>query len=557
MKKNLIIITIMLALLTGCTGSKSKESIYDLITDNLFVVNKDGKAGVMNTKGKLILNTEYSFISGFNSGLSVVAKGGAYDSNGTLQGAKFGVVNTKGKLVIPLKYDSLTTINKGNSFLAKADNKYFLIDNKGKTISKKYSYAEPFDSNIYLIGKNVSTDATGKMKGTFGLMNAKGKVIKKIQYQEITTLTYYPTVHNYIVKKDDHYGLIDKAGNTLLEIEYDNLESSYYGSYSDVNDCMILANKGSKTGAFDANGNKVLPLKYTYNSDSSNGGISYYKGVFIVYKNGKYGALNKKGNKIIDFDYQEIYGDQNNIIARNETDGLNSFTVYSLKGKKITDVKGQYLAGFSKKGTALLVNQSFNYVLIDQKGNVVKDFASSQIQADKVDSQGNYLFKYLDENYNTTNIELVDSKGNVLIGDLPTSEYTNPNLTYLKEIKVYLLTYQKDNSYYSRVYSSKGKLLKEYKGELIYGKYKHSLNDSESLYSKKFKGFILIDGSNYGLISRDLKEIKATNNTYITVIYDDYIVVNNDNKSVLLSYKNYSQKYRLKKGYKYGNPVNN
>ena len=58
--------------------------------------NADGKYGVVNSKGQVIVPFEYDYISSYNQGLAIVAKN-----------KKKGLVDVNGKMVIPVMYEDI------------------------------------------------------------------------------------------------------------------------------------------------------------------------------------------------------------------------------------------------------------------------------------------------------------------------------------------------------------------------------------------------------------------------------------------------------------------
>ncbi|MGL5459971.1 MAG: WG repeat-containing protein [Cetobacterium sp.] len=98
---------------------------------------------------------------------------------------------------------------------------------------------------------------------------------------------------NYIFKKDDKYGVIDKNLNILIEPLYDGL---FKGEKS----TLILAKQNNKYGYLSLDGKVVIPFEYEIGAVEKNG-------VMIVKKNNKIGAINENNEEVIKFDYDGIY----------------------------------------------------------------------------------------------------------------------------------------------------------------------------------------------------------------------------------------------------------
>lgn len=92
------------------------------------MVEKNGKAGIINSKGKSILPCDYDN-SGirpeeyiFHEGLALIEKAGSY-----------GFVNTKGKIVIPIQYESAFYFSEGLAPVRK-NNLWGYINSKGEEV---------------------------------------------------------------------------------------------------------------------------------------------------------------------------------------------------------------------------------------------------------------------------------------------------------------------------------------------------------------------------------------------------------------------------------------
>lgn len=103
------------------------EDYYMKAYDNgLSLVGLDGKTGLTNVYGKLVVPIEYDEIEGFYHGLSVVKRNG-----------KFGFVDFKGREVIPPIYEHAENYN-GYSAEVTLRNEVFQIDREGNRMEEEY-----------------------------------------------------------------------------------------------------------------------------------------------------------------------------------------------------------------------------------------------------------------------------------------------------------------------------------------------------------------------------------------------------------------------------------
>ena len=183
---------------TVLTPEKTISTFEDVITVDDTYVNgfmiiklNDGKYSFVNKDGKVI-TSGYDMVYNFNkNGYAVVLKDNLY-----------GVINDKGKLVLDLKYDDIKLLddvffnniyNKTNRnlFIIKIDNKYGIIDSNKKvvldtkydsikTITKKYMIIKATkDGDDILINLNNFKELNIKLDNDISIYN---NYIKSIDY---------------------------------------------------------------------------------------------------------------------------------------------------------------------------------------------------------------------------------------------------------------------------------------------------------------------------------------------------------------------------------------
>ena len=93
--------------------------------------NKDGKQGVINTEGNVVVNFEYDHIEDFAEGLAVVSKDD-----------KYGYIDSNGNIAFELGYDMCEPFENGVACVNK-DDAWTLIDKNGRSVdNKKYMYGD-------------------------------------------------------------------------------------------------------------------------------------------------------------------------------------------------------------------------------------------------------------------------------------------------------------------------------------------------------------------------------------------------------------------------------
>ena len=104
-----------------------------------------------------------------------------------------------------------------------------------------------------------------------------------------------------IISVDGYSGVIDRNGNIIIPLEYDNLID-----FAELESKIILANKGELWGFINWKNEIIIPFEYSYAS-------VFQDGEAKVCKNGKYYIINQENHIIKEVDgldkfYKQIHG---------------------------------------------------------------------------------------------------------------------------------------------------------------------------------------------------------------------------------------------------------
>ena len=203
--------------------------LYDkisLASNKSFIVYKNYKRGLYNSKGKMIISPVFNYIG--ISQTEADYKNGKYawraidSSNVEHKYFDTDVENNKKNFDIPLPPPP----QNNDDFLQKDK----IIDN----LKAIYNNIKVLDwINMALINKD------GKWE-VFDLK--KQKLIDNFKYDEIDYLTTIQGTHLFKIKDNTKYGISDNDGNVLLSPLYDNIDKGDWG--------IILIEKNKKQGVF-------------------------------------------------------------------------------------------------------------------------------------------------------------------------------------------------------------------------------------------------------------------------------------------------------------------
>lgn len=295
------------------------EPDYDELSnpiDGIIYVNKGGKYGFYNEDFTLVLKPTYNFIGTFNNlGLCWVKNGSKF-ADDHLKGGKMSIIDRTGKLIIPMKFENVCTFAPSDNpvysskaitdlklvpfqampdseepylwFASKGTDKPGIIDIHGNVVLKEKKY-----DNIFMPtdGMMKFSKQEGKKTKTWkwGFLNIE------TQKETLTDAEYifYP-FNNGISKaaKNDStlYYFVDKDFHEISE---------RYTKAGDFFEEHCVVGRAGKFGALDRSGKEVIPLEY---DDIL---TRFSEGVLGAYKDGKWGFISPENKIVIPFEYDK------------------------------------------------------------------------------------------------------------------------------------------------------------------------------------------------------------------------------------------------------------
>lgn len=259
--------------------------------NNLLMVRKNKKWGMINMKGDFITKLQYDNFD--NS---------AWDQIKVSQNGKWGVIDTSGHSIIPCKYSEIEFWPTLGIIKTQYNKKYGTCDTDGKTIIPC----------LY-----------DKMELLFAIPN--------------TSHSYPPALHNkknsklkenslIKIQLNDKWGLIDLKGNQIIPCKFDDIEvlfeetkTEYHKERFDIlfdeptDESRIKVCYNNKWGVIDINGNIIVPCIYDkldLLTDYSN------ENRIKVCQNGKWKALDKNG----EMTFARSYYDFDDILKKAQKD---------------------------------------------------------------------------------------------------------------------------------------------------------------------------------------------------------------------------------------------
>lgn len=177
---------------------------------------------------------------------------------------------------------------------AKKDGKWGYIDKKGNVvIDFIYEKANDFSEGLASVGKD----------GKAGYINAKGEVVVDFVYRSTYTFT-----NGYgVIRDGSYYGVIDKVGNVIIE------PNKYMANIVPLSNDLFYVD-GGYTGETNL-GYDIIDKESKVIIDGIAGARNFSEGLIAVkqlyingksdMQNGKWGFIDKDGNMVIDYQYDD------------------------------------------------------------------------------------------------------------------------------------------------------------------------------------------------------------------------------------------------------------
>jgi len=310
-------------LLNALTGKEVIPAKYNQLEKmyytDYYAYSENNKFGIMSSNGSVVLKPKYTYIKSsdlyendqfFLANVYGSITADPYGYGTEVVGGNWGVISIKGDTLVPFKYKEIEFVNdsimnvidlEGKAFLMAYPSMKIIINKEANYIGAiGYDYFNP----IYLVGKDVIIDEyDSRSGGIYGLMDLKGNVISDLKYSEIIEENSF-FICNYI--EYDGFDLLDNKGNIIQE-KVDFVQK--------LNDSLFIVSKSGSVYLYNVRSKSINDLGGAVQYSAPD---YFYNTAFIgvKMKNEKWGVINNNGDWIINAEYCNVTGsDQQFIIA--------------------------------------------------------------------------------------------------------------------------------------------------------------------------------------------------------------------------------------------------
>ncbi len=418
------------------TGQLITPVKYDQISYNrahTFTMRLDSLWGLMDTTGMVITPPCYSAIYQFAHHAAI----GPMNSIATLNGKK-GLIDHQGKVLIPFEYERVSHYFNGLAAI-KEDNKYFYQDFHGKRIPNLESDQFKIPGKYYI--PIIKDNKVGIFKrGHHLIIPYEYDAVKEITFNRIKITkdkkhgvidenqkVIIAPIYDYLsasqradlikIGNDKKYGLTDLDGKLLLPVIYDEIRIQeadivlfrkgklwgYYfltkdfqtplryievdryvnhAGYIPINVLPSATEMG--VGLMDSIGNEVIPCHYMhldYTFFDKEVLIAQVLPSSVENWHRKFGVIDMKGNTIVPFLYESIRPANENYLLVGEQEKMNSslrkFTYLDMHGKDVFGINFEAANRFQEGLAAVKKNGKWG--VINQSGQLIISFRFDRI----------------------------------------------------------------------------------------------------------------------------------------------------------------------------------
>jgi len=365
---------------------------------------------------------------------------------------------------------------------------------------------------------------------------------KKYEIVKVNEYNYF------LLKSNNLYGVIDKKGNTIINVQYDDIkipnpERAIFICYKGQTIKVLNEGKQEILSQYE----KVEPIRLKNIASD----LMYEKSVLKYYENGKYGLINFEGKKITKAIYDEIesipYKEGELLVKQNEKYGI-----INIKGTELVDitydqisVDGYYTEQNKYQYAGYIVSnktdEGYRYGYIDYKGEILEEIQYNELSraTDIEDNENVYILCARNGQYGIT------KNGKELIkNEYQSIEFSKINNLFLVE---------KSKKY--GISDLNGKIIVpvEYKQIDILGIYLYANNEQGTTVYNSQGNQVNIDANigildttnekyririntkenaKYGVIGKDGKQIIEEKYNYIEYLYDNYFIVSDESSKL-------------------------
>ena len=289
-----------------------------------------------------------------------------------------GFLDSKGRVFTDKTWAKFHNFNDSLALIKDNKGKYYYVNEKGKRVSKKYTFAQDYSEGLAVVGE---------LRKVYRYIDKNGKEIKG----SYVNASKFNEGHAIVSNDNKNFYIIDKTGTRVSE-------TNFTGTIRDIKEEMILERSTSNGYTFyNLKGKKINNDPFEYAEDFINGYAS------VKLYNGNWTCIDKFGN-FIPFSSPNHFRFSEEGLAKIEVEKTdldgNKITKYKFINREGRDATEEFDEAEDFNEGLAVVKKGNAYLVIDKNGNYLGNEVQSNSQHEFKDVYG---FKYM----SLTNDELL------------------------------------------------------------------------------------------------------------------------------------------------------
>lgn len=368
-------------------------------SENVFIVAKNGRMGVVDRKGDPLTKLVYDTIFNFREGIAIVGQGHreVNQFGKTLSDYKYGYLTKTGRLIVPIKYEHIENFSEGLGYVLPSLHEDFWFDKQGKVaillgdlvLGGSFQGAMAYVEVAHLhIGFKLKEDVYNPFDVRGNYIDHTGRLLVPWKYD---TIAPYQPGYLRPVRKNGKWGLLDSLANVAVPLQYDDIDTDNSFFWLHLRRVGIGKHYGfinPKTGQL------VVPLRYEATLPSK-------RPVLWVRQNNKWGIINRQQNTVISPRYNDASSFDEHGISIIKKDSL--YGLVNVQGRELTPIQYELIMPFQEDRAVVKRGGRLGFITVDGREIIptvydeVSQFASEQAFAKRwglfitLDQNGHWL----------------------------------------------------------------------------------------------------------------------------------------------------------------------
>lgn len=373
---------------------------------------------------------------------------------------------------------------------------YKIIEEQGKN----YEIEKIKQYNYFLL----------KQDNQYGIIDKKGNIIISPKYSEIQTPN--PEKAVFVCHEGEDTKVLNERKEEILT-EYRNVQPIRLKNISSdlmYEKSILRYEKEGKYGLISLEGKEIA--KPIYDEIE---GLPYKEGELLVKQNDKYGVINIKGNKLVEIKYDEVKADEYyteekgyryaGYIVLNKTEEGYRYGYLNAKGKEILKPQYNEILRVTERqedeNTYLICAKNGQYG-INKNGETIIE---NEYQSIQYDSTNQVFIIEKSKKYGIANLE-----GKLIVP------------VQYNQIDITGIYFYAQNEQGTTVYNNNGTQANIDANVAI-------LNTSNEKYKIRINNQ---EGTKYGVINKEGKQLIKEDYNYIEYLYDNYFIASDENRKL-------------------------